>query len=223
MAIPPTLHKHLAAKAGVDLSVKLYEITKGDVALLCAVYESATLDDRFRLRLSSVCPHGISVNSITLALPKGAPLRVFLLRESFRGLGWETRSQPAVLQPEIPGRAAIQVASAFVVPPLRTQEVVVEIERAPVLARICNKPGATLSIDYNVLGEDGDAKDLKVKILLRDDHPCRLAFSRRTLERGPKRRSLGSSATPHGQGSAPLAQVVDCSAFRRASLARRPS
>jgi hypothetical protein len=167
-----------AAKAGVDLSVKLYEVTKGDVALVCAVYESATIENRFRLRLrvSSVCPHGIVVNKITLATPKDVPLDMFLLRQSSRGFGWDARSQPEILKPEIAGRSAIRVDSPFVIPPLRTQEIVIEVERAPVLARIFNKRGAALSIDYNVLGHDGDAKHLPVKVLFRDDQPLSAGF-----------------------------------------------
>lgn len=43
----------------MDLSVTLYEATKGKVALVCAVLESQSIGDRFRvrLRLSSVCPY----------------------------------------------------------------------------------------------------------------------------------------------------------------------
>jgi hypothetical protein len=167
-----------AGKAGVDLSVRLYELTKGEVALVCAVTESATIEDRFRvrLRLSSLCPHGIAINKVAMAALKDVPLRVFLLRESSRGFGWDARSQAAVLVPEISGRAAILVETAFVIPPMRTQEVVIELERAPVLQRIYNKRGAAISIAYNVLGDDGDAMDLKVKVLLRDDRPLMAGF-----------------------------------------------
>lgn len=167
-----------AAKAGVDLSIRLYELTKGEVAMVCAVTDSATIENRFRLRmrLSSLCPHGIAVNEITLVSLKDVPLQVFLLRESSRGFGWDTRSHAAPLTPEIACRGAIPVASAFVTTPMRSQEVVVEIERAPILQRIYNKRGGSLSINYNVLGEDGDARDLRVKVLLRDDRPMRAAF-----------------------------------------------
>jgi hypothetical protein len=167
-----------AGKAGVDLSVRLYELTKGEVALVCAVTESATFDDRFRLRLtlSSLCPHGIAINKVAMATLKDVPLQVFLLRGSSRGFGWDTRSPAAVLAPEIPGRAAILVQTAFVIPPMRTQEAVIELERAPVLQRIHNKRGATISINYNILGDDGDARDLRMKLLLRDDRPLMAGF-----------------------------------------------
>lgn len=168
-----------AGKAGIDLSVRLYEITKGEVALVCAVTDSSTIEDRFRLRLrlSSLCPHGIAINKIAMASLKDVQLQAFLLKEATsRGFGWDSRTQSPVLTPDVPGRDAIRVEGAFLIPPLRSQEVVIEIERTPVLQRIYNKRGASILIDYNVLGDDGDAKDLKVKVLFRDDRPLRAGF-----------------------------------------------
>ena len=168
-----------AGKAGIDLSVRLYEITKGEVALVCAVTDSSTIEDRFRLRLrlSSLCPHGIAINKIAMASLKDVQLQAFLLKEATsRGFGWDSRTQSPVLTPDVPGRDAIRVESAFLIPPRRSQEVVIEIERTPVLQMIYNKRGASILIDYNVLGDDGDAKDLKVKVLFRDDRPLRAGF-----------------------------------------------
>ena len=168
-----------AGKAGIDLSVRLYELTKGEVALVCAVTDSATIEDRFRLRLrlSSLCPHGIAINKFAMATLKDVPLQVFLLKEAAaRGFGWDSRTQSPVLSPEIPGRDAIRLEATFLIPAMRTQEVVIELERAPVLQRIYNKRGASVLINYNVLGDDGDARDLKVKVLLRDDRPIRAGF-----------------------------------------------
>ena len=88
-----------AAKAGVDLSVRLYEATKGEVALVCAVFESKTLNDRFRLRLrlSSVCPHSIAINSITALTPKGVPVDLFLMRSA--GSSFDSDAKDSDLQP----------------------------------------------------------------------------------------------------------------------------
>ena len=108
---------------------------------------------------------------------RDVPAQVFLLKEAAaRGFGWDTRTQSPVLTPEVPGRDAIRLEGTFLIPSMRTQEVVIELERAAVLQRLYNKRGATVLVNYNVLGDDGDARDLKVKVLLRDDRPIRAGF-----------------------------------------------
>jgi hypothetical protein len=160
-----------AAKAGIDLSTKLYEATKGAVAVVCAVHESLAIDDRYRLRLrlSSVCPHSIAINSITALTPKGVPVDLFLMRSA--GSGLDSASKSSDLQPPVSGKVGKRFADAFVIPPMATQEVVVEVKRADVQARIHNRRGGELAVNYNVLGDDGDESEAKVKVLFRDDQP----------------------------------------------------
>jgi hypothetical protein len=168
-----------AAKAGVDLSVRLYEATKGELAIVGAVLDSRTTSrDRFRLQilLSSVCPHGIVVNAVLFGSPKGAQVDVFLLREATRQVTFDDPAPQTELDPSIAGKNAVQVAGPFLIPPLRAQEIVVEAERAPVLSRIYNKRGGTIVVSYNVLGDNGDPKELKIEILLRDDRPIRAGW-----------------------------------------------
>jgi hypothetical protein len=163
-----------AAKAGVDVSVRLFEATKGEMAMVGAILDSrTTARDRFRVQLllSSLCPHAIVVNAVLLGSPKGVPVDVFLLRPASSRIGWEEDAPRTDLQPSVAGKTAMQIAAPFLIPPLRGQEVVVEIDRAPVLSRIYNKRGGTILVSYNVLGDNGDAKDLKIEILLRDDQP----------------------------------------------------
>ena len=169
-----------AAKAGVDLSVRLYEATKGDLALVCAVLDSqtTTTPGRFRVRLllSSLCPHGVVVNSVTIGSPKGVPVEIFLLRPATSRIGWNDDSPQTDLSPPLAGKTAMQTASPFLIPPLRAQEIVVEVERAAVLARIYNKRGGTIVVSYDVLGDNGDPRDLRVEVLFRDDQPLVAGF-----------------------------------------------
>lgn len=160
-----------AGKAGVDLSASLYGAIKGAVALVGAVHESLTVNDRFRLRLrlSNLCPHGIAINTFKLASMKEVAVAVYLMRPA--AWRWEDSPESSALTPSVPGKTGVRTSSAFVIPPMGTQEIVVEVDRAAVLARIHNKRGATLTVSYNVLGDDGDEKDLKIEILFRDDQP----------------------------------------------------
>jgi hypothetical protein len=169
-----------AAKSGVDVSVRLYEATRGELAIVGAVLDSRTTTrKRFRLQvlLSSLCPHAIVVNAILLGSPKGAPIDVFLLRPASSRIGWEDDAPRTGLQPPVAGKTALQIAGPFLIPPLRAQEIVVEADRASILSRIYNKRGGTILVSYNVLGDNGDPRELKIEILLRDDQPMPAGLS----------------------------------------------
>ena len=169
-----------AAKAGVDVSVRLYEATRGEMAMVGAVLDSrTTARERFRLQvlLSSLCPHAIVVNAVLLGSPKGAPIDVFLLRPASSRIGWEDDVPRTGLEPPVAGKTALQIAGPFLIPPLRAQEIVVEADRASVLSRIYNKRGGTILVSYNVLGDNGDPRELKIEILLRDDQPMPAGLS----------------------------------------------
>lgn len=169
-----------AAKAGVDLSVRLYEATKGETAMVGAVLDSrTTARDRFRLQLvlSSVCPHAIVVNAVLFGSPKGVPIDVFLLRPSTSRIGWDDDAPRTDLEPYVAGKTAMKISGPFLIPPLRAQEIVVEVDRASVLSRIYNKRGGTILVSYNVLGDNGDPRELKIEILLRDDQPMAAGLS----------------------------------------------
>jgi hypothetical protein len=153
-----------AAKAGVDVSVRLYEATRGEMAMVGAV-------------LASLCPHAIVVNAVLLGSPKGAPIDVFLLRPASSRIGWEDDVPRTGLEPPVAGKTALQIAGPFLIPPLRAQEIVVEADRASVLSRIYNKRGGTILVSYNVLGDNGDPRELKIEILLRDDQPMPAGLS----------------------------------------------
>ncbi|MEO7335620.1 MAG: hypothetical protein ABIV63_03475 [Caldimonas sp.] len=59
---------------------------------------------------------------------------------------------------------------------MRTQEIVVEVDRIAIHQRIHNRRGATLRVTHSVLGDDGDPKAASVKVLFRDDKPMVAGF-----------------------------------------------
>jgi hypothetical protein len=116
---------------------------------------------------------------VLLGSLREVPIDVFLLREATSQISFDDPAPQTELNPSIAGKKATQVAAPFLIPPLRAQEIVVEIDRGPVLLRIYNKRGGTIVVSYNVLGDNGDPKELKIEIVLRDDRPIAAGWTMR--------------------------------------------